>query len=248
MKNTTVITLLLLLTLFAHAASDDTLTLTVRAGYSFGATAPLGIPATITSIDAFRPTPSVMAGIDLSYSLSQRWALATGLRLENKSMDADITVKGYHMELRKGTESIEGLFTGSVSQQVSQWMLTLPVYSTFRLNSHWQLKAGPYVSILIGKRFSGTASDGYLRQGGPTGPRIDIGNTSNTWATYAFDDNIRRLQMGLVLGADWRPLTRLGFSLDVGMGLTGIFPSDFTTVEQPLYPIYGTLGVLWDIK
>lgn len=30
--------------------------------------------------------------------------------------------------------------------------------------------------------------------------------------------------------------------------MTGIFPSDFKTVEQTLYPVYGTIGVFYRLK
>lgn len=33
-----------------------------------------------------------------------------------------------------------------------------------------------------------------------------------------------------------------------GRSLTGIFPSDFKTVEQALYPVYGTIGVFYRLK
>lgn len=49
------------------------------------------------------------------------------------------------------------------------------------------------------------------------------------------------------LGADWQALPRLGFSLDLSMGFTGLFPADFSTVEQTLYPLYGTLGVCYEL-
>lgn len=236
-----------LLALSLPAAASDSIRFVARAGYNLGATTPMGMPASISSIDAFRPSPSFMAGVDATWLVGQRWCLSAGLRLENKAMDADITAKGYHMELRKGAERIEGLFTGHVSQQASLWMLTLPVYATYTLTPKWQLKAGPYVSLMLSKDFSGTASDGYLRQGGPTGPRIDIGDTPDTWATYDISDEVRRLQLGLTLGADWQALPRLGFSLDLSMGFTGLFPADFSTVEQTLYPLYGTLGVCYEL-
>jgi hypothetical protein len=241
-------TLLAVGSLVSTANAGGPISLTVRMGYSIGATSPLSMPASVTGIDAFRPTPSVLAGLDASFALSSRWSVAAGLRIENKAMDADITTKGYHMELRKGADQIEGLFTGHVSQQATQWMLTLPVYATLHLGPHWQVNAGPYLSLLIGKSFSGTASDGYLRQGGPTGPRINIGDTPDTWATYDFSDNMRSLQAGIMLGADWQPLPRIGFSFGLSMGLTGIFPSNFATVEQTLYPIYGNLGVFYRIN
>lgn len=230
-----------------QTVAGDGIRLVARAGYSIGATSPIGIPEGVKSIDAFRPTPSFTLGIDAAYPLGARWNIATGLRLENKAMDADVTAQGYHMELHKGTEHLEGVFTGSVSQQVSMLMLTLPIYAIWQPSSNWRLKAGPCISLLLKKDFSGTASNGYLRQGGPTGPKITIGDTPETWATYDFSNDMRRFQLGLTIGADWQALPRLGFSLDLGIGLTGIFPSDFSTVEQPLYPLYGTVGICYNI-
>lgn len=243
---------LLILVLACCALSQQSIAgngirLGARAGFSIGATTPLGMPEGVSSIDAFRPTPSFTMGIDAAYSLGERWHIAAGLRLENKAMDADITAQGYHMELHKGSEHLEGVFTGSVSQQVSMLMLSLPVYAVWQAAPKWHLKAGPYISLLLTKDFSGTASDGYLRQGGPTGPKITIGNTPETWATYDFSGDLRRFQLGFSLGADWQALPRLGFSLDLGIGLTGIFPTSFSTVEQPLYPLYGTVGICYSI-
>ena len=40
----------------------------------------------------------------------------------------------------------------------------------------------------------------------------------------------------------------IGVSADLNWGLTGIFPSDFKTVEQTLYPVYGTIGVFYRLK
>lgn len=40
----------------------------------------------------------------------------------------------------------------------------------------------------------------------------------------------------------------LGVSADLNWGLTGIFPGDFKTVEQTLYPVYGTIGVFYRLK
>ena len=119
-----------------------------RAGYSIGGTAPLGIPATIRSIDAFRPTASMMAGADLKLSLIGSWGIMAGLHYENKAMDAEVTTKGYRMEVVKGDSRIEGLFTGHVKQEVTQKMLTVPVMLTCRLGNRVTWKVGPYISFL----------------------------------------------------------------------------------------------------
>jgi hypothetical protein len=104
------------------------------------------------------------------------------------------------------------------------------------------------VSFLLSKEFGGIASDGYLREGNPTGAKILMGDKEGEWATYEFDDDLRNVQFGIGVGADWQLYKGLGVSADLNWGLTGIFPSDFKTVEQTLYPIYGTIGVFYRLK
>ena len=214
-----------------------------RAGYSIGGTAPLGIPATIRSIDAFRPTASIMAGADLKLSLIGSWGIMAGLHYENKAMDAEVTTKGYRMEVVKGDSRIEGLFTGHVKQEVTQKMLTVPVMLTCRLENRVTWKVGPYISFLLDKDFSGIASDGYLRQGDPTGQRVDMGAKEGEWATYDFSDEMLDRQFGVAMGFDWRLAKHIGIMTDINWGLTGIFDKDFKTVEQTLYPIDATAGL-----
>ena len=226
---------------FTSSAQD----ITVRAGYNIGGTAPLPLPASIRSIDAFRPTFSPCIGADFQFSIFN-FQFSAGLHLENKGMDIDATVKSYHMEMTKGTSHISGLFTGHISQQVTQWMLTVPV-SFIIHHSTFNIKFGPYFSLLLSKEFSGIASDGYLRQGDPTGPRIEIGNKEGEWATYDFSDEMRSLQWGLGVGLDWRFSRHAGLSVDLHWGLSGIFNSDFKTVEHPLYPIYGSIGLFYNL-
>ena len=226
----------------------DSLQLRIRAGYSIGATTPIPLPETIRSIDGYRLTPSFMVGFDAMLPLRGKWGVALGLHFENKGMEGDVTTKAYHMELVKGDSRIEGLFTGHVKQKVTQWMLTIPLQATLQLGRKVTLKGGPYMSVLLSSDFSGIASDGYLRQGDPTGAKILMGSKEDEWASYDFSDEMRRMQFGIGIGADWQVYRRLGVSADLNLGLTGIFPGDFKTVEQSLYPIYGTIGIFYRLK
>ena len=232
----------------AEAGSLDSLQLKARAGYNIGGTMPIPLPETIRSIDSYSLTPSFMVGLDAMLPLTQQWGIMTGLRLENKGMKATVTTKAYFMEVVKGDQKMSGLFTGRVEQEVKQWMLTVPVQATFTLSHRVMLKGGPYVSFLLSKGFSGIASDGYLRKDSPTGPKILMGNREGEWATYDFDNDMRGVQFGVGIGVDWRVYKCLGVSADLNWGLTGIFPSDFKTVEQTLYPVYGTIGVFYRLK
>ena len=226
----------------------DSLQLRIRAGYSIGATTPIPLPETIRSIDGYRLTPSFMVGFDAMLPLKGKWGVALGLHFENKGMEGDVTTKAYHMELVKGDSRIEGLFTGHVKQKVTQWMLTIPLQATLQLGRKVTLKGGPYVSVLLSSDFSGIASDGYLRQGDPTGAKILMGSKEDEWASYDFSDEMRRMQFGIGIGADWQVYRQLGVSADLNWGLTGIFPGDFKTVEQSLYPIYVTIGIFYRLK
>lgn len=226
----------------------EELQLRARAGYNIGGTTPIPLPETIRRINSYRLTPSLMVGLDARLPLSKQWGIMAGIRFENKGMDGDVTVKSYQMEVVKGDSKLSGRFTGHISQQVKQWMLTIPVQATLQLGEKVILKGGPYISLLLSKEFSGIASDGYLREGNPTGVKILMGDKEGEWATYEFNDDIRSLQMGIAVGADFQISKNLGLSADLNWGLTGIFPADFKTIDQTLYPVYGTIGVFYRLQ
>lgn len=226
----------------------DSLQLKARVGYSIGGTSPLPLPETIRSIENYTLTPSLMVGFDAMLPINQKWGIMTGLRYENKGMEAAVTTKAYYMEVTKGDQQLAGLFTGRVDQKVKQWMLTVPVQATLTLSRRVMLKGGPYVSFLLSKEFSGIASDGHLRKDTPTGAKILMGSVDGEWATYDLTDDMRSVQFGIGVGVDWQVYKGLGISADLNWGLTGVFPGDYKTVEQTLYPIYGTVGVFYRLK
>ena len=241
---------LVLLTSLPVAAEGffDDVEMKARLGYSIGGTAPLGMPASIRSIEAFHVTPNFQLGFDVAKPLRGQWGVQTGLMLENKGMDGEVMTKAYRMKVRMDESEMEGYYTGRVRQKVTEWMLTLPVQATYQLGQKVRVKAGPYVSLLIDKDFSGYAADGYLRKDDPTGLKVVMGNKEGEWATYDFTDDMRRWQTGIAVGADCRVASRLGLSADLSWGLTGIHKSDFKTVEQTLYPIYGTIAVTYKLR
>ena len=236
------------ITLSAQAISlPDSLNYTVRLGYNIGGTAPLSMPASIRKMNKYMLKPNFSLGIDVQRDLWGAWGLLTGLHLENKAMKIDATVKNYHMEMTKGGDRIEGMYTGNLVTECEEWMLTVPVMATLR-TGHVLLKAGPYVSYVSTRVFKGYVYDGYLRKGDPTGPKIEIGNTDDTRGSYDFGDKMRRIQLGIDVGADWQLQRRWGVYADIAWGLTGIHHSSFRTIEQTLYPIFGTVGVIYKLK
>ncbi len=135
-----------------------------------------------------------------------------------------------------------------VITKVEEWVLTLPIRVAYDLSSRFRLHGGPYVSYVFSHHFSGEAYNGYLRQGDPTGVRIDMGYEPETRGTYDFSSHMRRMQFGVEAGFDWNGYRRWGLAAGVSWGLTGVFKSDFHTIEQTLYPIYGTIGLTYRFK
>lgn len=220
----------------------------VRLGYSLGGTAPVGMPATIRSLDKFTPTNNSLLGLDAYKPLTDKWGLQAGFHYQNKGMKTDAKVKGYSMEMRRGDETLSGLFTGNVVTEVDEWMVTMPLQAAYNVSPKLRLKFGPYFSYVMSNNFSGYAYDGYLRVGDPTGDKVELGHAEGERGDYDFSEDLRHWQFGLDLGADWFFSNRFGAYAGLSWGLTNIFSKDFHVIEQSLYPIYGSIGLTYKLK
>lgn len=232
----------------AKGGIADSLNYAVRLGYNIGGTAPIGLPATIRSMNKYVLQPNYSLGFDVQKNLKGRWGVQAGIRLENKGMDVDATVKNYHMEIERGGETLEGFYTGRLVTEVELWLLTLPVTMTYSVNGKLHLRLGPYLSYVTSHSFKGYVYDGYLRETDPTGPKIEMGSDEDSRGNYDFSNKMRRVLYGIDAGADWRITKRWGVFGDITWGLSGVHKSSFHTIEQTLYPIFGTLGITYKLK
>ena len=225
----------------------DSLEYDMRLGYCIGGTAPVNMPATIRSLNDYSFQRNFSLGVDARKQLSRRWGVMAGLRIENKGMHIDADVKNYHMAIVRGGERLEGYFTGCNNTKVEEWMLTVPVMATFH-TGRWLIKCGPYMSYVATRSFKGHVYDGYLRTGNPTGDKVDMGPEDEDSPTYDFSEDMRKFHVGIAIGADYRIGKRLGVYADLTWGLNDAFKSSFKTIEQTLYPIYGTIGLTYKLK
>ena len=225
----------------------DSLNYTFRIGYNIGGTAPIGMPNTIRSLNSYDFQPNVTLGLDVWNDIWGQWGLLSGVHLENKGMKIDATVKNYHMMMVQGGNELEGMYTGKLVTDCNQWMITIPLMATFR-TGHFLLKCGPYVSYVANTSFKGHVYDGYLRTGDPTGDKVTMGPEGDDNPTYDFSDDMRKFHVGIGIGADYCIGSRLGIYADITWGLNGAFKSSFNTIEQTLYPIYGTIGLSYKLK
>lgn len=215
----------------------------VKAGISIGGMSPIPLPKEIREIDGYEPGLNTYLEGNATKWLgdSKKWGLTLGLRLENKNMTTEATVKNYGMKIinNNGGE-LEGLWTGSVKTQVRNSYLTFPILANYKVSKRWKLVAGPYLSYLIEGNFSGHVFEGHLRTPDETGSRIDF--TGESIATYDFSENLRKFQWGIQVGGEWRAFNHLSVHADLNWGLNNIFEKDFDTVKFNMYPIYLSLG------
>lgn len=215
----------------------------IKAGFQIGGTSPLPLPAEIRSIDSYNPSLaiSIEGNVTKWLGKEQNWGILLGLKLENKGMRTKATVKDYGMEIiGDGGEKVAGHWTGGVRTKVQNSYLTIPVLAVYKLSPRWNLKAGPYVSYLMSGDFSGDVYEGYLRENDPTGPKVEF--TDGKVATYDFSDDLRNLQWGVQVGADWKAFKHLKVYADLSWGLNDIFVKDFNTITFAMYPIFLNVG------
>lgn len=240
----------------AFSASAKALTLSlpedirysVKLGYNIGGTAPLGIPATIRKMNRYKMQSNYSLAFDIQKQIKGRWGAMTGIKLENKGMEVDATVKNYHMSMVKGSSRLTGYYTGNTVIKAEEWALTLPIQATYTPAKNVLVRLGPYVSYVTSRKFDGYVYSGYLRENTPTGAKILMGDSESEGATFDFSDDMRHWQFGIDAGVDWYVYKRWGIYADLSWGFTNIFKKGFDTIEQKLYPIYGTVGVTYNLK
>ena len=245
------ILLFALMTAFTAVGADasvlDSLSYDARLGYTVGGTIPTHIGREIRGINSFNPGLNFSIGVEATMPISGRWKAHTGLRFELGSMDVDSRVKNYDIVVVRGDESLSGIFIGNVRIKTTQRRITLPVQAQYDFSPEFKLRGGLFMGWLTSRKFWGWAYDGYLREGTPVGAKIEMGREPGDRGDFDFDQNMRHMQWGLDVGADWQFSRRWGLFAELTYGFSGLFKSDFHSV-QPLRPMYGTLGISYRIK
>ncbi len=215
----------------------------IKAGINVGGTSPLPLPAALRALPGYSPnTPLALAGDPVKWWGERRkWGVIVGVRLENKGMEAKARTKNYSMEIiGDGGERMKGNWTGRVQTKYRSSLVSVPLLAAWRASDRVRVSAGPYLSIQTSGDFSGYVYDGYLREGDPTGNKVNFEGEST--APYDFSDDLRTLQWGVQAGVTWRAFKHLNVHADLSWGLNDIFQKDFQTITFAMYPIYVNIG------
>ena len=169
----------------------------VFAAYNLGGTSPFPIPAEIRKINYWKPGFGGTLAFHLTRWLDPNWGVTTGLAIDLKGMKVEADVKYLYTSLVVGEGDHSGKFTGTFSGKdqtnVRNGYLVLPLMAAWRPNDQWSVRLGGYVAFQNDAKFEGVASDGYIRNGGPSGEKINVER-----ATYDFAEEVRSFDAGIM--------------------------------------------------
>ncbi|MDR1454664.1 MAG: PorT family protein [Tannerella sp.] len=210
----------------------------INGGFNLGGMAPMPLPVEIRSITLSPPAVSPHVALEAIRRLNSRWGLSIQLALDYKGFEVEDRVKNLYTEIEMNGEMYTGNFTGNNTTRIHNSFLTLPLAATCRLGKRWEVQAGIYAGYLYGPGFKGAASDGYIRQGSPTGEKTIVDQ-----ASFDFSDRQQRFDSGLLAAGEWQFSRRFAARGQLTWGLTPAFPADFTGIPFHMHHFCATLGL-----
>ncbi|MDF9829226.1 porin family protein [Parabacteroides sp. PF5-6] len=216
----------------------------VYAAYNLGGTMPVPLPAEIRKIRSWNPGFGGTMAFHVSRWFTPEWGITTGLGIDLKKMKIKADVLYWPTSLVVGEGDQTGVFTGTFSGKnttnTRNGYLVLPVMAAWRPVEEWTFRLGGYIALQQDPLFEGSASDGYIRNGGPTGDRINVEQ-----ASFDFSDEVRKYDAGLILSADWKFNRKMALTGQFSWGFVPLFPAHFEGVAYKMYNIYFALGIAY---
>ncbi len=215
----------------------------IQAGLNFGASAPLSFPDNIRKIDAWWPAFAPSLGYELLYNIDRKWGVAAAIKMDMKGMYVKDEVLYLHTIITTdGGGKFEGAFSGTNETRVRNAYVSVPISAVFSPDKNWKVKLGIYGAWLFSSNFKGTVSNGYIRNGGSLGEKVDIAT-----ATFDFGHQMNEFDWGLQAGGERMVGKHIAVMGNLSWGLRPLFPTSFEGMDFKLYNIYLTLGLRYTL-
>jgi len=219
----------------------DSLEFKVTAGLNIGGLSPIPLPDNIREIKSYDPGFNPSVGVEVLYRFRNKWKVGISPRVEYKGMKVKDRVMYFHtlIQMGDGAEmaSFEGDFSGINYTESKNLYLGVPVFVEFTPGEKWHYRLGGYFAFLLDSRFKGTVSDGYIRNGGSLGEKVEVNS-----ASFDFSDKVRKSDYGIYAGISRDVSERFSVDLSLQWGLRSAFPSSFSGISFPMYNIYAQIG------
>lgn len=214
----------------------------LRAFFSIGGSTPLGFPTEIKKVLSYNP--QLQLGLEANATKwlgpTKDWGIRAGVAVEGRGMKTKARVERYLIRIIQGNEEIMGYYTGTVQTQASNTYVTIPVSAVYNLSQKWNLYGGLFTSFRIDQQFSGYVSDGFLRQGTPSGPKITFEDGAR--GAYDFSKEVQLFQWGAHIGAEWQMGKHFKLFPTFNYTFNGLINPDFEAISFNLHSIYLDLG------
>lgn len=214
----------------------------LRAGVNLGGAIPVPMPVEIRKIEGYNPRLNglVEAVVTKWWSDNTSWGVMTGLRLEEKGMKASARVKNYSTMVENMGQMVEGRWTGKVFTSFASTYIALPLQIAYKINNDGKVNGGFYMAYRFDGDFSGHVSEGYFRQGDPTGEKIVFEDGAK--ASYEFKDQLSPFEGGMQIGGSWRAYKHFLVFADMKYSFSNIFKSKSFMAYNNMHPLYMTVG------
>lgn len=221
---------------------DKGFDLSFSSGLNIGGTTPVPIPKDL-KLTSYNPGFNPKLGANLVYYFDEKWGIGTGLSLDWKGMDIHVKVTDVHLSIDvPETGTLTGYVTGKGTTKVNTLYLTQPIYGTYRFNPKWQMKMGIYMAETLSRKFKGDVSNVKIVVEDPVTEEREV-----SYATLNYSKDVRRFDMGLLAGGEFRMNRHIGFYGDFTWGFTPYF-SRTVPIHFTMRNIYLSLGVTYRIK
>lgn len=214
----------------------------VNAQFAIGGSMPLGLPQEIRKIESYNPGLQLGLGVQATKWLcnDQDWGVRLGARVQAKGMTTEARVKNYFTEVIQDNSIISGYYTGLVNTEVKNTYVVIPVSVVKSLSERWSIYGGLNVSFLIDNGFTGYVSDGYLREGKPTGVKIPFEGEGR--GPYDFSNEIRTFQWGSQIGGEYSLNKNFNIFANLEYDFNDVFKKDFSAITFTMHNIYLNIG------
>lgn len=234
--------LAIVFSVFALAqAGREKLQFKLTAGINIGGLSPIPLPDNIREIKSYDPGFNPSVGAEGLYEFRNKWSIGISPRVEYKGMKVKDRVVYFHTLIQMGegaeTASFEGDFSGINYTESKNLYLGVPLFVQFTPGEKWHYRLGGYVAFLLDSRFKGTVSDGYIRNGGSLGEKVEVNS-----ASFDFSDKMHKADYGIYAGISRDLNEKFSVDLSLQWGLRSAFPASFSGISFPMYNIYAQIG------
>lgn len=217
-------------------------TFELRAGANVGGPVPVPMPVEMRSIENYKPKMNGLIEAVVTKWLEPNgpWGIMSGLRFEQKGMDATARVKNYSTKIENSGSVIEGVWTGTVFTSFTSTYLAMPIQVAYKINNSGKVNGGLYMAYRMDGDFSGHVTDGHFRVGSPLGEKLTFG--ADDKASFDFKNELRRFETGMQVGGSWKAYGHFLVFADLKYSFNNIFKSKSYMAYNNMHPLYVSLG------